>query len=75
MRIIRIIKEQSSDADGPVNCTGGNCPSLMLTANGDVVIQGKIIAIESRETLNVPAGEEVVLIPRSTFLSLIGQLR
>lgn len=48
-------------------CRGGACPAAVLTAEGDVLVQGELLQGEESGQLAAPTGEGFVKMPRATF--------
>ena len=65
MKIIRHIS--------PRGCANGACPSLLLTEDRMVLIQGAKILPGQRESFRVPGHEDIVRIPREVFEDLLSQ--
>ena len=63
MRIVKAIT--------PPGCAHGACPSLFVTASGEILVQGARLCANERNSLTVPAHEEVVSIPREVFDALV----
>lgn len=60
--------------DETVGCMGGNCPSFLLTDDGAVLVQGYMIKEDEKGSLNIPSGEDVVLMPVATLKALAERL-
>ena len=65
MKIIKVIS--------PRGCANGACPSLLLTDEGGVIIQGVKLPPERREAMGIPGHEDIVRIPRDVFHDLLSQ--
>ncbi len=63
MIITKIIRQRA--------CLNGSCPGILLTDNGTVLVQGQKVDVPG--TLDVPADESVVAIPREVFAELVRQ--
>lgn len=59
----------------PRGCASGACPTLMLTDNGTVIVQGAKLLADQRASLTVPDHEDVVVIPQAVFEDLLSQYR
>ena len=57
----------------PPNCDQGACPSLVLTDDGVILIQGAKLPSADRGLLKVPDHEDVVSIPKEVFDALVAQ--
>ena len=55
----------------PRGCTQGACPSFHLTASGAILVQGDRLPVNHRNSLAIPAHEELVSIPREVFDALV----
>ena len=73
MRITKIIREVN--LENQTNCAGGQCPGLILTEDGNILIQGNLVAPGDRRAVQVPDHEDLVQIPRAVFENLIEQYR
>jgi len=51
----------------PALCNGGTCPTVVLTENGDVFVQGYIPAASESSELQAPPGEGFVKMSLATF--------
>jgi hypothetical protein len=58
----------------PALCNGGNCPAAVLTADGDVFVQGYAPAANENSQLQAPSGEGFVKMPRATFEKIARQV-
>jgi hypothetical protein len=57
------------------NCEDGNCPGIdQWTDTQDFRVQGYRVAQEDKPA-GLPAGEDVVMIPRDVLLALVAQLQ
>ncbi len=68
MKINKIVSLSPADT---VGCMGGNCPSFLLTDNDEVLVQGYTIKEHEKGSLNIPSGEDVVLMPVATLKALV----
>ena len=59
----------------PRGCYSGACPSLHLTDDGSVLVQGARLRAEERPGLPVPEHEDLVRIPKTVFEDLLSQYR
>ena len=59
----------------PRGCYSGLCPSLHLTDDDSVLVQGARLLPAQRDGLALPAHEEVVRIPKTVFDDLLSQYR
>lgn len=68
-----ILKRRLDEVVGRTCDFAGDCPSVWELDNGDIIIVGKNVTNEIRAQLPLNSGvgpdEEVVLIPRSVFVS------
>ena len=53
---------------------GGDCPTVYQTPNGSIAVQGYKPSNEERAVLNIPEGEEVVILPAEFFQSALNKL-
>lgn len=58
MKLTRVTK-------GPVQCAGGNCPTIYTTDRDTIVVQG--YRIDEPVDVDVPASEGIVEIPMSVL--------
>lgn len=57
------------------NCEDGNCPGIdQWIDTQDFRVQGYRVAAEDKPA-GLPAGEDVVMIPRDVLLALVAQLQ
>ena len=61
MKITKIIRQRA--------CLNGSCPGLIITNDGNVLIQGR--KVDACGTLEIPADETVVSIPNEVFEELV----
>ena len=59
----------------PRGCYSGACPSLHLTDDGAVLVQGARLRAGEQPSLPVPEHEDVVRIPKTVFEDLLSQYR
>lgn len=71
MNILKIIGEHGSL---PQACNGGACPAALLTAEGDILIQGAMPNSEENSKLKAPSGEAFVKMPRQAFEKIARQV-
>jgi hypothetical protein len=64
--------EQSYSEGGPSICKDGKCPSIHVTSEGTVLIQGKTIDLSSIENIDTSSGEDVVAIDADAFRKILG---
>jgi hypothetical protein len=57
----------------PRGCANGACPTIMLTDSGTVIVQGAKLPPKGRNSLRIPAHEDVVSIPKDVFDALLSQ--
>lgn len=55
-------------------CTGGACPAVIATDDGNVYVQGYIPDSEASGTITVPHGEAIVRIPLMTLKRIAAQV-
>lgn len=56
------------------NCSGGSCPSLHVTNDGKIVVQGALASKEIKGHLTIPSHEDVVVFDRASFEALAKKL-
>jgi hypothetical protein len=71
MKIEKIIGEHGVM---PALCNGGTCPAAVLTADGDVFVQGYAPASNESSQLQAPSGEGFVKMSRATFEKIARQV-
>jgi hypothetical protein len=71
MHIQRIIGERGPL---PALCNNSACPAAILTAEGDVFIQGYLPDEQQAHALTAPAGEGFVRMSKETFQRIVQQL-
>ncbi len=71
MKIQRIVGE-NGDLSAP--CSGGTCPTAILTEENEVFVQGYVLSDSENEKLNAPPGEGFVRIPRDTFDKILNNV-
>lgn len=54
-------------------CSGGSCPTIYAGEDGDLLVQGYRTP-ETRQQVVIPAGEDIVRIPRSVLLEAAARL-
>jgi hypothetical protein len=55
----------------PRGCVNGACPTLHLTNEGQVIIQGSRLPPEVRAEVPTPPQEDVVIMPQTVFEDLL----
>jgi hypothetical protein len=63
MKITKIIRQRA--------CLNGSCPGLIITNDGNVLIQGRKVDVSG--AIEIPADESVVVIPSEVFAELVRQ--
>ena len=63
MKITKIIRQRA--------CLNGSCPGILITDNRTVLVQGRKVDVHG--TLEIPADETVVEIPKDIFTELVRQ--
>jgi hypothetical protein len=63
MKITKIIRQRA--------CLNGSCPGLIITNDGNVLIQGRKVDVP--RSIDVPDHESLVAIPQDTFAELVRQ--
>lgn len=53
---------------------GGDCPTIYEAPNGSIAVQGYRPSAEERAALNIPDGEDIVLLPAEFFKKAINKL-
>lgn len=71
MTIQKILGENGPMAEV---CTGGACPAVIATDDGNAYIQGYIPGREASDAITLPEGEAIVRIPLATLKKLAAQL-
>ena len=71
MEFVKIIGEEGPKVQ---LCNGGSCPTLLVTEDGNVVIQGNKLNPEESSELNVPEHETFVKMPLATLQQMTKHL-
>lgn len=74
MNIKKIISLSAQATDPGHCCTSGNCPTLFVTDEGTVLVQGFVVEPSERSELSVPGGEDVIAMPVEALRALVRQL-
>jgi len=53
----------SPDSDGL-----NSCPTVIGFGDDDVILQGATLDAETRQRLNIPEGEDAIVMPRTLYL-------
>ena len=61
MKITKVIRQRA--------CLNGSCPGLIITNDGNVLIQG--LKVDVGGALEIPDHETVVAIPKEVFAELV----
>ena len=71
MIIKRIIGE-----NGPMSelCTGGACPAVITTHDGNVYVQGYLPGSEASEAIKLPEGEAIIGMPLAVLKRIAAQV-
>lgn len=68
--------EKILGGNGPMvrPCKSGACPAILITDGGDVLVQGNTVGDGDLLGLDLPSGEGVVRLSRTTLEKLVRQL-
>ncbi|MFA7192013.1 MAG: hypothetical protein WC089_01800 [Candidatus Paceibacterota bacterium] len=67
---LKILCSESKELDGGT-CSGSSCPTIYESSNGSIIVQGFKITNEERNTILIPQGEDMVVIPKSLIEKII----
>ena len=69
---VNVIKVVTLGSDGSrARCGGGNCPTLFVTDDGNVLIQGYTMSSDDKNGLEIPSGEDIISMPISALETLV----
>jgi hypothetical protein len=71
MKIQKIIGENGAMSQ---LCGRGMCPAAILADNGEIYVQGNVLATDESAVLIAPSGESFVRMPRATFEKIARQV-
>lgn len=55
-------------------CVGGTCPSLLITDNGEIIVQGYELSPEENKCVTKPRHETFVKMTPETLRNLVAHL-